>query len=203
MIKSRFYYTLLALLAAPAIWAQPTLRVSSTASSLRVYDTLVVTATALDSIGRRQTTATITWLTRPQGAIAIRPHAALKGRVATIDAAAIGASYAIASWKRSDGRTIRDSLLVSVARPLAEGWISIYFALHRTPDGRIVGDSTRALDIGQSSGCVFVVTRDKRGNIITGLDPNLRPDVSSFGFISVTSRAGCPDTTVDPSRIVP
>jgi hypothetical protein len=190
-------WSALAFAAAPL--RSQSLPVTASAASVRVYDSTAATATPRDVLGRRVPTAPVTWGTRPLGHLAIRADSASKGQRATIAGLASGPAYAIASWKRSDGKVIRDSVRVDVTRPLAAR-VSVYFAFQRLPDGSVRGDSVWSTTPGASR-CVYVVARDTRGFALTGLTPQIT--ISNRAVASVSSSGNCPDTTVDPAKLVP
>lgn len=167
--------------------------VASPRSTVAAYDSIVgVTATVYDSLGKRKAVP-VTWTTRPRGAISILSDST--GHRVTIAGEQVGVSYAIAT-----AGGVQDSVKITVGRPRVIS-VSAYWTFTRQPDGRIVGDSNRADTALGVQRCLYVVDRDRRGGAVTGLPYTV---MSSNVSVARLSRSKlCPDTTVDPSRLVP
>ena len=192
------------LLAASAASAQ-SLKVTVPATG-EVNDTLAATAIAYAKpIGTRaparSTSSKVTWTTRPSGAIRIVPTNAT-GQAAIIIGVAPGASWAIASWKHSNGTTYRDSGQVTIARPKVVV-VQPFWSTTMTASGMQLV-TTLNIDKGKTA-CLYVEAYDKRGNILTGrtIDAmiSLNPQVATVGTFQGTLPSPCPDTSVSRYRI--
>jgi hypothetical protein len=198
--------SILALLAAPAMWAQPTLKVTTASTtspaSTRVYDSLGIVATPRDSKGRRVPTATVTWVVRSPALSAPTLDAGSRGQRGVVTGASIGQAYLVASWKRTDKTVLRDSVLVAVNRA-AIVTVRPFTSATLGPSGLVL--KTDGLTLGQRR-CFYVVAYDKRGGALTGLARGLKSlDTTVLQFRGDTDPTGapCPDTTVDPVKLLP
>ncbi len=194
--------SLLLLLAAPAVAQR--LVVATPITKIAAYDSIyAVTATAFDALARRSPSSVVTWTVQPRGPFTVLPDSATKGQHATIAAQQIGASYAVATWKRSDGAVFRDSIRISVtpARVVA---VRGYWAFHRLVSGGVGGDSA-VTDPTPRDRCVYWVARDRRGGVLTGKTPSsvISDNPAVAIFVVGPGPLACTDTTVDPNRIVP
>lgn len=169
--------------------APPRLTIATPSTRTAVLDTIYgVTATAYDVAGRRSPSSTVTWQTRPSGAISIKPDSASKGQKATIAGVNAGTSWAIATWKRSDGTSPRDSVSITVDRAHVAKVVVV------GPDSMPVG----------SWACFLGVAYDKAGGILTGRHVDFGSSNPAVAAVGQTPppwvRLACPDTSVDPAK---
>jgi hypothetical protein len=164
------------------------------------YDTLSnVEAVAIDTRGRQAPSAKPVLEFHMWSIAKLVNASARKGNVVGLSK---GTAFAIASWARSDGRVVTDTLYVNVTRPrVVNVEVCSSFEPVETDVGfkrRCVGPTTRPVG---SSACVYVAMADRRGGYVTGLDPQLKlsnPHVWAFGS---TPSLVCPDTTIDPYKL--
>lgn len=177
-----------------------TLKVSALTTTAHLYDTLPgLSAEPRDTRGRIAGTATIRWNVRQTGPVMVARSADVRGRTAYIVAAGTGTAWARAIWARTDGDTLRDSVRITVIGPRTVR-AQLAFGFHRDSfTGRIVYDTVRK--VGERF-CVYGLAWDRRGHLLTG-----RP-VTSITITDTTIArydgwgTVCPDTTVNPSRVV-
>jgi len=165
--------------------------------TLAARDSALVTATAFAVDGRRSPTSTVTWVTRPQGPVTIVPDAAVRGQQATIIGEVPGTTYVVASWRRSDGITLRDSARMQITSVrVTKMLVGLKFSRTVTGAWEQVAP---AMTVGEQGRCLYAVALDKRGQVITGRAVTFQssdPSVATFA-----AGGACPDTTIDPGKL--
>jgi hypothetical protein len=192
----------LVLLAVASSLAAQRVTIAPKPSTLAQLDTIAIMATAYGApsasspAGARSPSSLVQWRVSPSGAFSIKPDSSAKGQRATIAGVQNGASYAVAFWKHSNGKTYADSFRLTIGKPRALKR-SVYFRVRRVGMSW-VGDSVLSVRLGESV-CAYVVDWDKQKRPITGSTYTLSS--SDMRVARPTSLANCPDTTVDPVRV--
>lgn len=149
------------------------------------YDTLKVTATAYDALGRRSPSSSIHW--SAGSIVKVLPDSATKGQTARVVGLAQGLTTIRATWKHSSGAIYRDSVDQRVTSPRV---IAVQpFTL--TP-GLLYRMDTSA------RGCVYVLARDRSGALLTG---RRITSIETNPFTALPRQSACPDTSVNPALV--
>jgi len=169
--------------------------------SMFAYDTLQsVEAVALDARGRKAASAKPSLVVHMAAVATLVSASRAKGNVYAL---APGLAFAVASWPRTDGKTLTDTMriLVPRARVVSLELCSGFRTAHTD-----AGDLKECVPLPAQlppgvSACVYVVGRDRKGGYVTGLDPHLTSSDPNVAVVS--SAASCPDTTVSPYKLFP
>jgi hypothetical protein len=193
----------LAILAAPLGAQRVELRIAGKPApdtvSIFAYDTLYnLEAVALDTRGRKAPSAKPTLALHMWSVAKLVQSSRAKGHVVGLSR---GVAFAIGTWARSDGLVVMDTLWIGVPRPRAMSLaVCSSFEAVETDAGMLRQCITGFRLVTGASTCAYVVAKDRRGAYITGIDPQLRSSDPHVAVLS--SSAACPDTTVDPAKLL-
>jgi hypothetical protein len=185
--------------------AVPRVVVTAGQDSLPALDTAsgIIAAEAYDALGRRTPTATITWAVHPATLATILPWASTRGHTTVWIGKVAGSGYVVASWKRSDGTTVSDSIRVKITHATVQH-VSVYGTITLNlgaPTGLVI-DSTQfgKMVVGDTTQCLHAVAWNKAGKPITGLPVHWSVSDTTVARTLPNGAGGrvCADTTVNP-----
>jgi hypothetical protein len=139
----------------------------------------------------------------PAAIATILPWASTRGHTTVWIGKAMGRGYVVASWKRSDGTTLRDSVRITITHATVQH-VSVYgmITLNLSAPTGLVIDSTKfgQMIVGDTTQCLHAVAWNKAGKPITGLPVHWSVSDTTVARTLPNGAGGrvCADTTVNP-----